>query len=185
METLKFYKETALPTTLVPHAVYYIAPTEKPNYVEVYVTDAVGKARRQITDTDVAGMIAAQMQGVGHMTVVDTIAARDNIKNPLVGSEVFVLDASADTTVSKGGARYLRQNNSWTKIAEMESMDLVLSWQTLTGKPTSAPSDIDAAVATSHTHINKTQLDKIGQDSDGNMTYGGAPVATAWKSTGW
>lgn len=41
---------------------------------------------------------------------------------------------------------------------------------------------VGTAVAQAHTHTNKTQLDKIGEDAGGNMTYGGLPVFTLNKS---
>lgn len=185
MATFKVFKETALPATLQAHAMYLIAPTGSTEYVELYVTDSVGKARRHFNEADVRSLVTEFMQGVGHLAVVNTIAERDAIQNPLPGSEVIVLDATGDNTVTSGGARYLRQGTNWVKTAETESMDLVLRWENVVGKPKSSVAAIDEAVAAKHTHTNKSQLDKIGEDSDGNVTYGGKPVKTAWDSVGW
>lgn len=185
MAMFKVYKMTALPAQLDANSIYYIAPSGDSTYVEEYVTDQSGKVRRVFNKSDALAMITEKMQGVGHVTVVDTITSRDAIQNPLEGSEVIVINATGDSTVSKGGARYLRNGGAWVKTSEMESMDLVLDWTHLSGKPTSTPTTIDDAVNKRHTHNNKTQLDLIGQDSDGNITYNGKPVKTAWESTEW
>ena len=99
----------------------------------------------------------------------------------------YVKDATADSTVTNGGASYLydKSTYTWVKVNEYESMDLVLDWSKIENKPTSSVQAIDAAVANSHTHPNKTQLDKIGEDASGNFTYNGAAVNTQWTITDW
>ena len=67
--------------------------------------------------------------------VVADIAERDGI-TPFEGQRVHVLDASADSTVDSGWAEYLWTGSAWTKTAENESIDVVLSWSNITGKPT-------------------------------------------------
>ena len=47
------------------------------------------------------------------------------------------------------------------------------------------PAQIDAAVAATHTHANKSELDKIGQDANGNLTYDGALPATGYSTVNW
>ena len=184
MTVFKIYRETALPSPLQAAAVYLIAPPGKPDYVEMYVTNNDGSAaRRIINEADVQAMIAAAVAAAGQLAVVADIHARDSIPSPK--GEVYVIDAAADGTVASGGARYLYHNGQWIKTAETESMDLALAWAALQDKPSSPVASIDDAVAKRHTHANKTQLDKIGEDGAGNLTYGGQPVKTAWDSTGW
>lgn len=184
MTPFKIFRETALPSPLQAYAIYLVAPPGEADYVEMYVTDATGsKARRIVNDKDIKAMIAESLAAAGQLAVVEDIAARDRIAEPK--GEVYVVNAAADPSVSKGGARYLYHNSQWLKIAETESMDLVLTWGGMQGKPASSTADIDDAVTKRHTHANKTQLDKIGEDGSGNLTYGGSAVATAWASTGW
>ena len=97
-----------------------------------------------------------------------------------------MLDASADATVASGAATYVYDfgNTTWVKISEAESLDVVLDWSNIQNGPSSSPAAIDAAVADSHTHANKTQLDKIGENGDGNLTYDGDEFVQS-GSTAW
>lgn len=188
MPTLRVYKETALPSELQANALYFVAPSARPGYVEIYVTNAAGDAARRVIDqATIQGMIdAAVAGGTGGGVIVDDIAARNALEatNAL---QVLVIDASADPTVTSGAATYVwrESTGTWIKISEAESMDLSLSWSTLSGRPTSTPANIDAAVAARHVHANATQLDLIGEDGDQNLTYRGQRPGVAWNSTGW
>lgn len=67
--------------------------------------------------------------------IVDSITARDGLADPFAGLSVYVKDASADSTVNSGGAYYLYDGAAWIKTAEAESMDVVLDWNAIQGKP--------------------------------------------------
>ena len=109
-----------------------------------------------------------------------------DINKIYAGELVMVTDASEDPTVESGWAIYRRLTNatdltdlaSWQKIAEKESLDVVVSWDNLKDKPTYTVSAIDAAVTNSHTHANKAVLDKLSEQ-DGVLCYDGLPVAMA------
>lgn len=60
-----------------------------------------------------------------------------------------MVDASADPTVDSGSATYVYSTaqSVWIKIAEAESMDVVLDWALIQNKPTAAVGAIDAAAA--------------------------------------
>jgi hypothetical protein len=188
MATYKVFKETALPGTLAAHSIYLVAPAAHPGYLEIYVTDAAGTATRRTHKVeDIQAMIDSSLAGMsGGATIVDNIAAR-NALTPSNGLTVLVVDASADPTVDTGAATYVyrESNTSWVKISEYESLDISLSWANITGKPTSAVADIDDAVSKRHTHANKTQLDKISEDGNGELTYNGNNVAPRLTSSGW
>ena len=89
--------------------------------------------------------------GLDTVKIVDTIAERDAL-DELDRHLCWVLDASADPTVTAGAALYLYNTNtsSWSKLSEAESLDLVLNWNNIVGRPTSNPNDIDDAVAKRH-----------------------------------
>jgi hypothetical protein len=185
--TFQVFRETALPGTLVPYAIYYVAPTGQPNHVEIYVTDATGTAtRRVLTAADVQSLINASISSASNLTIVSNIAAR-NALAPTTSKWAYVIDATGDATVTAGGATYLYNptGSMWVKTSEAESLDVIASWANLTGKPSSAVADIDDAVAKRHVHANATQLNKIGEDGSGNMTYNGSLPAMGWTTTAW
>lgn len=189
MANIRIYKETVLPGSLQPHSIYLIAPAARPNYVEVYVTNAAGDAARKIIDQpDIQAMIdAAVAGGSGSTVIVDNIAGRDAIASPINAQTVYVVDASDDGTVTSGGASYIYRESttSWIKMSEAESLDLSLTWASITGRPTSTPAQIDSAVTASHTHANATELGKVGEDGSGNFTYDGVQPYSPWATTGW
>lgn len=185
-KVFKTFRETALPSVLEAYSIYFIAPPDKPDYVEIYVSDATGsKAKRLFGEKEVKQLLAEFNASRGQLSVVEDINARNAITQKVIGSEVFVKSAVGDNTVKSGGARYLWDGTKWLKVSETESMDLNLAWSALQGKPDSSVTDIDNAVQLRHSHTNKTQLDKIGEDSLGNLTYSGKAVKTEWSSTGW
>ena len=188
MPNFQIFKETAVPSSFQPNSVYLVAPTGRPGVLEIYVSDNAGVAARKAIDhSQVQAMIdAAIAAGSGGATIVDNIAARNalTVQN---AATVFVVDASADATVDGSWASYIwrASTSSWIKTGEGESLDLVVAWDRLTGRPTSSPAQIDAAVTDRHTHTNKTQLDKVNEDAQGNLLYGGEPVKTAWGTVAW
>lgn len=178
---VQFHKVMSLPGTLQPNALYFV---ENGNYAEAYLTDdaGVGKA---IGNTTMIETIAGGFVGGGGSTshVVGTIAARDLIATPATGDLAYVIDATGDGTVASGAALYVRGAASWLKIAEFESLDVVVQWAGINGKPSSSAAAIDAAVTASHTHANAALLAKVGEAS-GDMTYDGNPVG-AWNTNNW
>ena len=198
-QALKIYRETTLPGSLVPYAIYMIAPTARPDYVEMYVTDASGNAKRVINQSDINTMISTAISAANELKIVADIYARNQYIAPGTTSTqakyAFVMSASTgsnglyDSTVKSGGATYLYNPNvgytSWIKISEAESMDMSVSWADIYGAPTSSAADIDDAVSKRHSHTNKTQLDKISENADGLLTYEGVLPLTGWQSTTW
>jgi hypothetical protein len=187
MAFFRVFKETTLPGTVVGHAIYLVAPVGSPDYVEMYVTNADATVtRRVITSDDVQDMINASISAAGGMALVDNIAAR-NALTPINGQHVLVLDASADPTVAAGAASYVwrESNTTWIKLTEFESLDVELAWASITGAPTSSVAAIDAAVSNAHTHANKTQIDKVGEDGEGNFTYNSNPPRARLESAVW
>lgn len=187
MATYQVFKETTLPGTLQANSIYLVAPAAKPDYVEMYVTgSSASTVKRIINDVDVQDMIDTSVASQTQLEVVTDITAR-NALTPTRNMTVLVLNATGDATVASGAATYVYRlsTTSWTKISEAESMDLSITWASITGKPTSAVIDIDDAVTKRHTHANLTQLNKIGEDGNGDLTYNGALPKTAWQSTNW
>lgn len=124
------------------------------------------------------------MSGISAIEVVADITARDALA-PTQNTQVLVIDATGDPSVTAGAATYIwdNGNTAWVKISEAESLDVVLDWNNITNGPSSSAAAIDAAVANSHTHANLTELNKIDEDVDGDPTYDGANFCSErWSS---
>lgn len=109
---------------------------------------------------DADGKIAVSQlpDSLKEVKVVNDIAARDAL-TPVSGMRVHVIDATGDSTVNLGWAEYLYTGSEWTKVAEKESIDVVLAWANIQNKPTSSVTNIDDAVAKRHAHSNAAILD--------------------------
>lgn len=184
MATLKINRETALPGVLEANSLYFVSNGDP--YTELYVTGNTNTVvRRIINESDVNALIASALSGANALEVVADITARDAL-SPAANVQALVLDASADATVASGAATYVYDfdNTTWVKISEAESLDVVLDWSNIQNGPTSTPAQIDSAVTDSHTHTNKTQLDKIGENGTGDFTYDGDEYVQS-GSTAW
>lgn len=194
MAVVKIYKETILPATVEANSIYLVAPAEYPSHVEMYVTDSVGsEAKRVINRADIQAMIDASIAGVAGgagvagLEIVDNINARNAISNPTNGKHVLVIDATDDPTVDAGGASYVwrASTSEWIKLTEYESLDMSFTWSSLVGGPSSTPAQIDAAVANNHTHANKTELDAISVDAEGNLMYNSNHIRARLETVEW
>lgn len=185
---MQIQKLTAVPSTPTePNALFLVAVGTSQDHFELYASSKDGsQLKRLLNKTDIEAIVKAQLAGVGKYKVVADINERDGLGDA-DKSSVYVKDATADSTVKAGGAFYLYDTatTSWIKVSEAESLDVSLSWDGLTGKPTSSPSQIDSAVGQAHTHANQTQLDKIGQDEHGNLTYDDKPVGGVKVVANW
>lgn len=188
MAKLQFFKVAALPAELEADSFYFV---ENGNVAESYVTNATGEPR-SIGNTAMVNAIVAQALAnwsgsASTVSIVPDIAARDTLIDTLeANAMILVVDATGDPTVTAGSALYAYAFDSETtyKIAEYESMDVVLQWGDLQGGPTSTPAQIDEAVSRSHTHANKDVLDALTADADG-LLYNGEGVGSRWASKNW
>lgn len=186
MATLKIRKVTALPGVLEASTMYMVS-TGNPVQMEIHVSSSDGlTSRHVITTAEVQDMINASLASFTSLDVYADITARDAATTPTVPTHAMVLDASADNTVVSGAATYIYDPNTaqWYKISEAESMDVVLNWANIVGKPTSPVSAIDAAVAASHSHSNKSLLDVL-TDNSGDLFYNGVPIRSYLEEEAW
>lgn len=107
--------------------------------------------------------------------IVETIQKRDEL-GANTGDTAFVKDASGDPTVEKGSASYIREaDGTWFKTGERESMDVILEWDAIEGKPVSKPAEIDLAVGARHRHDNAETLAKLSEQK-GKLAFDGQLV---------
>lgn len=165
----KFHKVTSLPVTLVPDSFYFVS---NGTIAESYLTDSTGIAKSIGNSQMIQSIVDASLAGINTIEIVANITERDAL-NPTTNITVLVLDASADSTVTSWAAQYAYRasTTSWIKLTEYESLDLVIDWADIQNKPASSVADIDDAVNQKHSHTNKVQLDKIGEDANGDLTY--------------
>lgn len=188
MSTYNAHKVTAVPAAYAANDVFFVAPTNDAEALEIYVANSAGTALRRIsTKADVQGMIDASIELVGTGLIADNISERDALTAPKDAQQILVIDATDDPDVESGAATYVYKADTaeWIKISEAESMDVVATWSAITGKPNAAPIDIDSAVTQMHSHSNKSQLDLIDQDANGDLLYNGALVRAGWANEAW
>ena len=185
MDKIKHHKVAALPATLEANAIYFVQSTFDPTYAETYVTDNSGVAKMVGNTTMIDQRIAIALATVNQVEFAPDFATMQATTYPS-NVTVFVGDASGDPTVDAGGAYYFyeKTTTTFTKVSEMESLDVVLDWANIQNGPGSTPSQIDQAVANSHTHANIAVLDGLGKDADDCLTLDGNPVM-AWTQADW
>ncbi|MEG2004470.1 MAG: hypothetical protein RR014_00385 [Bilophila sp.] len=106
----------------------------------------------------------ALLSNVKEIRIVNTIAERDALADAFVGMSAYVKNATGDSTVSAGGAYYIYDGTAWVKTAESESMDVVLQWANIQGKPYTDVELADMATK-KHAHTNAASLDKLSVDA--------------------
>lgn len=187
MTQLKFNAVTSLPSSPEADSFYFVLNGD---YAESYLTTTGGIPKQIGNSLMVNELIedALDNQSLNQVVIVPDIAARDALENDAeTNLMVLVLDATADPTVDDGSALYAYEvgTNTWYKLAEYESMDVVLQWNDIQGRPSSSPDDIDQAVSDSHTHSDMTVLDGLGENAEGDLTYNNTVISTQWVQKEW
>jgi len=182
---IKFFQVNALPGTLQPNSLYFVL---NGGYTETYLTSSTGTAKAVGNSAMINALIAAQVAAFSTLVHVATIAARNTAASSASNNTLYlVTDATGDATVKAGAALYFfdKAAGTQTKVAEYESMDVVVQWSTIQGGPSSTPAAIDSAVGASHTHNNMAVLNGL-TDSNGKLLYGNSPVNQPdWATTDW
>jgi hypothetical protein len=188
MPALKFEKVTVLPGTLTADTFYFV---ENGTYSESYLTNASGVARSVGNSAMINALadarISTALSSLNSLEIVADIAARNALTTINRNFMVLVQNATGDPSVASGAAMYAFRNsdNAFIKVSEYEGLDVVLNWSAILGGPTSSPTLIDDAVNKRHTHANLTQLNKIGEDGGGSLTYNGTSVSASWNTANW
>ena len=182
MPNINFHKVTSLPATLDASAFYYV---ENGVYAESYITNNSGQVRSIGNSTMINALIDAKFSQANLIEIVADIAERDALgaasDRNLV---ILVTDATADPDVNLGAALYAFNNSddTFTLLSEYESLNVTVTWSAISGRPNSTPTAIDEAVSASHSHTNKSVLDKFSEGANGLPLYEGNQIATAWST---
>lgn len=174
---LTILRVNALPETLAAETIYLVKTGTELTLTVTGNTGAVVATTVSKADVNTAIFTAiAELDMSNTVEFAANIAARDAM-SLTKSTFVYVADATGDETVTAGAAMYLYDygGETWHKVTEYESLDLVLIWDNITGKPNSSVADIDDAVAKRHSHANMAVLDLLTAP-DGQLLYNGAPV---------
>lgn len=87
---------------------------------------------------------------INNIDTVADIAARDALPSPANGDVAHVTDASADPAISSGGASYIYDGSTWTRILGADGIN---------------PADVIANTAARHTQNTDTELDNGGANN--------------------
>lgn len=186
MARFKIERVLELPSDPSPSTMYIVKGSDA-GLAEVYFSSDDGlTVRNVISKTQISGLISTAIAGFSAIKDVQNIAERNAIaieQNCLV----LVTDATGDLTVKSGGAMYLgiASTNSWVKLSEFESMDIIPEWNNIVGKPNSSVEDIDGAVTLRHSHLNKDILNALGENSNGDLTYKGINIIPSIAESQW
>ena len=99
--------------------------------------------------SDILAYLQANI-GTTEYEVAD-IAARNALTGLSIGDRVFVIDASADATVSSGWAIYVWRGAGWTKVAEQEGLDVVVGGADLSYTPSATQGVVVSSTGTDAT----------------------------------
>ena len=186
MAILKIEKVNTLPGVYTASTLYMVKNATNVNLFDLYLSTSDGSSVRHIiSEGDIDSKINNALAAMNTALVVADITERDALTLNTV-TTVLVLNATGDPTVEVGGATYIYNPATTTfyKIAEHQTIDAVINWTDIVGRPTSSPAAIDSAVTNSHTHTNKSLLD--GLSEVGNHLYlNGAPVRAYLEVESW
>ncbi len=78
--------------------------------------------------------------------IVNDIAERDAL-NLTTGQQVYVIDATADSTVKAGGAKYIHDGTAFIKTAEDEGFDITVAPADVLVTPSATGAEVSAGGA--------------------------------------
>jgi len=165
----------------------WLVPSSTSGFLDIYISNAAGTEIKKTPTLDhISNMIATALANYGNTIIVANITEL-NALELLAVTQIYVLDATDDPTVETGAAVYLYNpvGGTFTKIQELATIDAIVNWSSIQGRPTSSVANIDDAVSKRHPHANLTSLNKIGEDGEGFPTYDGNNFHVLLSEAGW
>jgi len=176
-DLLTFTREENVPADPTINTVY-ITKGDVADEAEITIIGDDPTVRRSLINrSDVQQMINMSTQGFSTTIIRENITARD-ADNHTVNQMVLVLDATADPDVDSGAATYVYDTalGGYHRIAEFESMDTVITWDSITDGPNATPAQIDAAMS---------KLAKITFDADNFLVANNVTLNTTYRKGSW
>lgn len=172
---LRIRRVLKLPRNPKPHSLYLVPSATEPDVVDIWTTtgDETNPTLYRVAgraESELMAMIAKATTACIEVYFVANITQRDQLMGQLQRSAYFfVNDARFDPTVDTGSAMYLYNHKTkrLVKVFERESLDVILHWSHIEGRPISDAGDIDLAVEQMHSHANKELLDTLRLSPEG------------------
>jgi len=102
-----------------------------------------------VLSSDILAYVQANI-GTSEYDVAD-ITARNALSGLSTGDRVFVVDASADSTVESGWAIYIWRGSAFTKVAEAEGLDVTVGSANLTYSASATQGVVNSSTGTNAT----------------------------------
>lgn len=176
MNRITISKVTELPLVTEPNTMYLLrSGVGGSDYMEMYFSTNDGATVVPgITDSHVRRTIEgySNTELFKELYIVTDITERDAL-TLTHDAMVYVLDSQGDGSGSIGETLYFFSfvQQGFRKLV---SANPVVNWSQILGAPKSTADEIDQAVAAKHSHTNQDVLDKLGVNSQGQLTYDGA-----------
>ena len=162
----------------IGESIYITISPDTDDEVDLWFTNEVGDSMRMLMGRSrLSEWIYQFIFLYKTIRAVETITDRDQL-TLLRDTMVMVSDSTLDTTTPGAGAMYyyrhtpLAGESHWLKIFEV-SLEDMLTWQHVEGKPTNTIEQIEQMVAMWHpNHINHNVLEGITEETD-NLKYNG------------
>lgn len=175
-----------LPAFPVANAMYIVKDKTRPNKANVVFT---GKTTQDIAslltfddvNTIVVDKITEALQTNQSVRVFQTFNDMMGV-TPEINTFAYVKDNAGGLGDPDGPASYIYEvaTDSWTPVSSGSSE---VRWNSIVGRPTATPSQIDQAVSMAHSHANMAVLDKLSSNPEGLLTFNNQPVSTVVLTT--
>lgn len=176
-----------------------------PAQIQEYLGGTKGNIQNQVDD--IVGNIEAIASGMSYVGTVVGEAGLAAISNATNGSlavvaedgesnKLYVYNANAaepkwqslgkfefaENFIDLKGTPAAYDNGKVLKSTTNGTVFGTIDYSELTGTADVTNQEVEDAVAKKHIHANAAQLDKIGEDVDGNMTYNGQRLSPQWQT---
>jgi hypothetical protein len=175
-----------LPAFPVANAMYIVKDKTRPDKANVVFTgkttqDSASLLTFDDIDTIVVDKITEALQTNQNIQVFQTYADMMGVV-PQFNTFAYVKDNTGGLGDPDGPASYIYEvaTDSWTPVSSGTSE---VRWNSIMGRPTATPSQIDQAVSMAHSHPNQAVLDKLSSNPEGLLTFDGQAVSNVVLTT--
>ena len=175
-----------LPAFPVANAMYIVKDKTRPDKANVVFTgkttqDSASLLTFDDIDTIVVDKITEALQTNQGIRVYQTYDDMMGVV-PEINIFAYVRDNTGGPGDPAGPASYIyeKAQDTWIPISTGSA---TVAWDSILGRPTATPSQIDQAVSMAHSHPNQAVLDKLSSNPEGLLTFDGQAVSNVVLTT--